>query len=103
MGNGSLFRYKTRTANAGYAHPLPTYGSSNTGTIAMMNSPQMSHAGAFTTSSQTIASQPMLVAPGQPTQFGPPAMAATPDPINVDPAHYPSAPTTASAPVIAPY
>ncbi|WP_298866508.1 tetratricopeptide repeat protein [uncultured Gimesia sp.] len=101
LGNGSLFRYQTRTAHAGYTHPLPTYGSSNPGTIAMMNSPQMSHAGAIP--SQSLASQPMLAVPGQPIRLGSPAMVATPDPINVDPAHYPAVPATAGAPVVSPY
>jgi len=105
LGNGSLFRYQTRTAQASYTHPLPTYSSGGSpGTVAMMNSPQLSHASAITTPG--MASQPMLVAPGvagQPVQMGSPVMAATPDPINVDPAHYPTEPTTAGTPVVQPY
>lgn len=107
VGNGnSLFRYQTRTAQANYTHPLPTYtNGASSGTIAMMNAPQMSHAAAY--SSQSMASQPMLVAPGvagQPVQLGVPAMAAVPEPVNVDPAHFPSEqPATAGAPVVQPY
>lgn len=101
LGNGSIFRYQTRTAHASFAHPLPTYGSSNSGTIASMNSPQMSYI--QPAANQSIASQPVMAIPGQPIQAAPHALSATPDPINVDPAHYPTAPATAGAPVVSPY
>lgn len=103
LGNGSnLFRYQTRTAQASYTHPLPTYNTgASSGTIAMMGAPQMSHAGSMPT--QSMASQPKMVAPGQPIQLGVPAMAASPEPINVDPAHFPTQPTTAGAPIVQPY
>ncbi len=61
LGNGSLFRYQTRTAQATHAHPLPTYQNSTSGTIAMMGAPQMSHA-------QTIS--PDQMATGFPTNTG---------------------------------
>lgn len=106
LGNGSMFRYQTRTAQASHVHPLPTYGGTSTGTMAMMGAPQMSHAQSISPP-QTITSQPMLVAPGvasQPVQLGAPALTAVPDPINVDPAHFPTAPTTAGTPpVVQPY
>lgn len=108
VGNGnSLFRYQTRTAHANFTHPLPTYGNGySSGTVAMMNAPQMSHASAIY-SSDSMASQPMLVAPGiagQPVQLGAPTMVASPEPLNVDPAHFPNEqPATAGAPVVQPY
>lgn len=102
LGNGSRFRYQSRTAQASHAHPPPTYSSMNSGTVAMTSPSQMSHAQALP--SQTIASQPMLVAPGQPVQLGPPTVATAPEPINVDPAHFPTAPATAGTPpVVQPY
>ncbi len=105
LGNGSILRYQSqnRTAQASYVHPLPTYSNgASTGTIAMMNSPQMSYAEAIST--QSMASQPMMVAPGQPVQYGVPTMAAYPEPVNVDPAHFPTEqPATAGAPILQPY
>ncbi|WP_417377685.1 tetratricopeptide repeat protein [Gimesia sp.] len=106
MGNGSLLRYRTRTAQADYTHPLPTFNSGGTsGTVAMMNAGQISQAGGY--SNQVITSQPMLVAPGmaaQPYQMGAPVMTASPEPLNVDPAHFPSEPATAAGtPIVQPY
>ncbi|QDV16018.1 photosystem I assembly protein Ycf3 [Gimesia panareensis] len=105
LGNGSVFRYQSRTAQASYTHPLPTYsGGASTGTVAMLNAPQVSQANAYPTGS--VVSQPMLVAPGvagQPVQLGAPTVATAPEPINVDPAHYPTEPATAGTPVVQPY
>ncbi|QDT97337.1 tetratricopeptide repeat protein [Gimesia aquarii] len=105
LGNGSRFRYQSRTAQASNAYPLPTYSSMTAGTVAMTSPSHMSHAQALP--SETMASQPMLVAPGiagQPVQLGPPTVANSPEPINVDPAHFPTAPSTAGTPpVVQPY